>query len=132
MEYILIINSYGVMFAGNRLISHKESEWIGLKPSKKSEVCIFFHRDQIHTIYHENGNKEEFMAEQYNLQYTSSTNLSDQDIVLVRVKGGVSYRGQLIDNIEEEAGEGYWIAPVTNQRMCIYIPKEEVEEIFIL
>jgi hypothetical protein len=132
MEYSLIISSNGVMFAGERLDNNPGSEWTGIKPSKKSDVCIFFKKDQIHTVYHENGSREEFITDNYNSQYSHKTCIPDQDTVLIRVKGGVSYRGQLYDEPIEEMGEGYWITPVIDQRIRIYIPQEEAEEIFVL
>ena len=52
-------------------------------------------------------------------------------VLLLRVKGGVSYRGGVIDLLPGvPVPEGYWLEPSPGSGIVLHIPMEEVEEVF--
>lgn len=132
MEHILVMNSNGVIFAGKLVFNNSSSDWLGIKLSEKSKVHVYINKSQIHLLYHENGDKEVFKKVDNTNEFTPETCIQQQNIMLIRVKGGVSYRGQLHNALIEEMEEGYWIAPTNDLKTILYIPNDEVEEKFSL
>ena len=50
---------------------------------------------------------------------------------MVRVKGGVSYRGSEASAVQElQADHGYWLKPSLHNGIVIYIPQQDVEKVF--
>ena len=52
-------------------------------------------------------------------------------VLLIRVKGGVSYRGGVIDPLPGvPVPEGYWLESSPGSGIVLHVPTEEVEEVF--
>ena len=128
MESILVITKSGIMYSGMTIEDRHENDWLGLRPSKKSEVCIFFPKKHIEKIYHTNGIIESpIVTDAKNSEISSFSN-----IALIRLRGGVSYRGEILENAPDgiSSSSGFWLMPNLNGELIFNIPENEVERIF--
>lgn len=131
--YALIVCESGVMYSGNLLQEYEETlQYIGIKPSQKSDVSLFFLARGISKIYFQNGEIVTKIDEDLKKQSVPDIDINEGDVCLVRVKGGVSYRGQKLDNIPKELPrfDGLYITPNSMQETVICIPEHEIERVF--
>lgn len=133
MGYAMMVCKSGIMYSGELLSEYKEDlKWIGIKPSKKSDVCIYFSADRIKKIYFQNGTS--FVKQESDLREVPKLDLEipENKIVLIRVLGGVSYRGESLSELPEEIKwrEGYWISTSSTRESLIYIPEHEIEKVY--
>lgn len=135
MDYILIVCKSGVMYSGELLQEYREDLiWIGIKPSKQSEICLYFAMDRIKKIYFQNGTSKVKIECDLKEMPELDLEIPEEKILLIRVNGGVSYRGERIKK-EDIPGEisykdGYWISPSTIHETIIYIPENETEKVY--
>lgn len=130
MEHLLLQNLVGSVLAGEHIYGDQDSRWLGLKPSAKSTVTMYMDRGCIHAILHEDGTKKLLRL---GIPREEQTGLAipAEHVLLLRVKGGVSYRGGVIDPLPGvPAPEGYWLEPSPGSGIVLHIPMEEVEEVF--
>ena len=137
MEYILISCKSGVMYSGELLQEYRDDlEWIGIKPSKKSNICLYFDMNRIEKIYFQDGSCKEKVLRDFRKKPKLDLEIPEKNILLVRVMGGVSYRGERIDkeNLPGEIfyKEGFWISPSNIHETIIYVPENEVERVFAI
>ena len=97
--YVMITTDRGISFAGLEK-ECKDRQWRSIKPSSGSETEIYFAADHIMSVIHQDGTKEEYQAgndkEKQNMQRTKD-GIPEGETVMIRVKGGVSYRGTQTD-----------------------------------
>lgn len=137
MDSILIVCKSGVMYSGELLQDYSDDlEWIGIKPSKKSDVCLYFNMNRIAKIYFQDGSSKEKVARDFREKPDLDLEIPEKNILLVRVIGGVSYRGEGFDKNNLPLGipykEGYWISPSAIHETIIYVPENEVERVFFV
>lgn len=139
MESVLIVCLSGVMYAGQLLEELDwEKQWIGIKPSNSSDVLMYFKKDRIKKVYLLNGEKKVLIESDLTEKNTQDLSFPQENIRLIRVKGGVSFRGESISSLEgltqlENAislEDGTLISPSLERETLIYIPNKEVEEVF--
>ncbi len=131
MDNILIKSVLGTMYSGEKVCQDEESEWLGVKPSQKSDIRVFMNKKYIDTIYHIDGTIEKLDCKMNKEQvYAENDLLYEDGVVLIRVKGGLTYRGKTVDKIMDFPQKGYWISPTTIDELLFYIPNKEVEEMF--
>lgn len=130
MAHLLIQNLVGSVLAGELIYDEVDSRWLGLKPSAKSGVTAYFDRAGIQSILHEDGTQEVLRPGVPREEQTELA-IPQGQVLLVRVKGGVSYRGGVIPPLPGvPAPEGYWLEPSPGSGIVLQIPMEEVEEVF--
>ena len=130
MEHLLLQNLVGSVLAGAHIYGDRDSLWLGLKPSAKSTVTMYLDRAHIQSILHEDGTQETLRP---GIPREEQTDLAipTERVLLLRVKGGVSYRGGVIDPLPGvPVPEGYWLEPSPGSGIVLHIPMEEVEEVF--
>ena len=130
MEHLLLQNLVGSVLAGAHIYGDQDSRWLGLKPSAKSTVTMYLDRAHIQSILHEDGTQETLRP---GIPREEQTDLAipTERVRLLRVKGGVSYRGGVIDPLPGvPVPEGYWLEPSPGSGIVLHIPVEEVEEVF--
>jgi|GEM_PF-1932801 len=135
MDYILIICKSGVMYSGQLLQEYSDDlKWIGIKPSTKSDICLYFATDRIKKIYFQDGTSETKIETDLKEMPELDLEIPEENISLIRVKGGVSYCGERIrgEDIPTDIHdkEGYWISPSSIKETIIYIPEYEAEEVY--
>lgn len=132
MESVLIMGKTGVAFAGKLIHHDPKSEWMGIKPSEKSAVTVYYNRLYIQSVLHQNGYEEVFSQEKTSPAYDVEPAFFGGETVLVRVNGGVSYRGCVAEAVADVDGstDGYWISPSPGNGIVIHVPEKEVEEVF--
>lgn len=135
MGYILIICKSGVMYSGQLLQEYSDDlKWVSIKPSTKSNICLYFAADRIKKIYFQDGTSETKIESDLKEIPELDLEIPEENISLIRVKGGVSYRGERISKedipIEIDYKEGYWISPSSIKETIIYIPEYEAEEVY--
>lgn len=133
MSYGLIVCKSGVMYSGKILQDYQSDlKWLGLKPSSKSDICIFFSTDRINKIYFIDGTSID--KTDYNMKKKPEMDLGfpEMNLQLVRVKGGISYRGERIESIPNNLGlsDGMWLATSLKQEIVVYIPHREIEKVY--
>ncbi len=132
MEHLLIMNKNGSAFAGLLTYGDPEGNWIGIRPSSKSEMTVYFEKRSIHSILHEDGRQELLSPETPALPYREDSDIPEGKMLLVRVRGGFSCRGipaEPIEPVLESAG-GYWLQPSKSCGIVIHIPEAAAEEVF--
>lgn len=132
-EHILITSNRGVSFAGIKEHCPK-AQWMAVRPSTKSEIVIFFDVEHIDYIIHQDGTKEEpGRGKEDDIKKDCSTACasSDKTQLLIRVRGGISYRGTMTEKILNKPA-GYWLKPSACGDIVIYAPKTEVERVYSL
>ena len=130
MEHLLLQNLVGSVLAGEHIYGDQDSRWLGLKPSAKSTVTIYMDRACIQSILHEDGTQETIRPSIPREEQTDLGIPTDQ-VLLIRVKGGVSYRGGVIDPLPGvPVPEGYWLESSPGSGIVLHVPTEEVEEVF--
>ena len=130
MEHLLLQNLVGSVLAGAHIYGDRDSRWLGLKPSAKSTVTMYLDRAHLQSILHEDGTQETLRP---GIPREEQTDLAipTERALLLRVKGGVSYRGGVIDPLPGVlVPEGYWLEPSPGSGIVLHIPMEEVEEVF--
>lgn len=135
MSSALIICKSGVMFSGKLLEPYNsDTKWIGIKPSEKSGICMFFQMERIKKIYFEDGTYEIMVDSDLRQQPKLDLEVPDENLVILRIRGGVSYRGEKLESLPEGVTwrEGYWIAPNKKREMIINIPEEEIEKVYAM
>ncbi|AGX41360.1 hypothetical protein [Clostridium saccharobutylicum] len=135
MDYILIICKSGVMYSGQLLQEYSDDlKWVAIKPSTKSNICLYFAADRIKKIYFQDGTSETKIETDLKEIPELDLEIPEENISLIRVKGGISYRGERISkediSTEIHYTEGYWISPSSIKETIIYIPEYEVEEVY--
>lgn len=133
MVSALIVCKSGVMYSGELLEEYNDDlKWIGIKPSTVSDICLFFFTERIKKIYFQDGTSVTKIKSDLRDQTELDLDIPDENILLIRVRGGVSYRGQRLDQVTNEIQwkDGYWISPSTIQETIIYIPEHEVEKVY--
>lgn len=133
MVSALIVCKSGVMYSGELLEEYNDDlKWIGIKPSTVSDICLFFFAERIKKIYFQDGTSVTKIKSDLRDQTELDLDIPDENILLIRVRGGVSYRGQRLDQVTNEIQwkDGYWISPSTIQETIIYIPEHEVEKVY--
>lgn len=139
MESVLIVCLSGVMYAGQLLDDLDfENQWIGIKPSSSSDVLMYFNRDRIKEVYLLNGEKKVLIESDLTEKRALNLNFPENNIQLIRVKGGVTFRGESIlslDGFSQLTGavslnESTLLSPSLERETLIYIPNKEVEEVF--
>lgn len=125
MEHLLLQNLVGSVLAGEHIYGDQDSRWLGLKPSAKSTVTMYLDRAHIQSILHEDGTQETLRP---GIPREEQTDLAipTERVLLLRVKGGVSYRA--LPGVP--VPEGYWLEPSPGSGIVLHIPVEEVEEVF--
>ena len=125
MEHLLLQNLVGSVLAGEHIYG-----WLGLKPSAKSTVTMYMDRACIQSILHEDGTQETIRPSIPREEQTD-LGIPTDHVLLIRVKGGVSYRGGVIDPLPGvPVPEGYWLEPSPGSGIVLHVPTEEVEEVF--
>lgn len=130
MAHIMLICKSGVMYSGELIKEYnKNLKWIGIKPSKKSEVCLFFDSDRVKKIYFEDGNTYTKIESNLKEKPAFDLEVPENSNVLIRVKGGVTYIGEKLIELHEEITpkQGLWISPSNIKETIIYIPESEIE-----
>lgn len=142
-EHILITSNRGVSFAGIKEHCPK-AQWMAVRPSIKSEIVIFFDVEHIDYIIHQDGTKEEpgrgkeddiqkedGIKKEDDIKKDCSTACasSDKTQLLIRVRGGISYRGTMTEKILNKPA-GYWLKPSACGDIVIYAPETEVERVY--
>lgn len=131
--YVMITTDRGISFAGLEK-ECKDRQWRSIKPSSGSETEIYFAADHIMSVIHQDGTKEEYQAgndkEKQNMQRTKD-GTPEGETVMIRVKGGVSYRGTQTDAITEKP-DGHWLKPSAEGDIIIYVPEKEAEKVYRL
>lgn len=139
MESVLIVCLSGVMYAGQLLEEFNfENQWIGIKPSSVSDVLMYFNRDRIKEVYLLNGEKKVLIEFDLTEKRELNLNFPENNVQLIRVKGGVTFRGEGIlslDGFSQLTGgvsldEGTLLSPSLERETLIYIPNKEVEGVF--
>ncbi|MCR4944081.1 MAG: hypothetical protein K5986_06425 [Clostridium sp.] len=135
MDYILIVCKSGVMYSGQLLQEYNNDlKWVGIKPSTKSDICLYFNMDRIAKIYFQDGSVEVKIQRDFREMPEMDLKIPEDNIALVRVNGGVSYRGEKISKecLPKEINykEGYWISPSSIRETIIYIPEYEVKKVY--
>lgn len=133
MESVLIMCASGVMYSGELLETFSEKQsWIGIKPSKCSDILMYFSMNRITKIYFQSG--ESYINKKTDLCSKPELDLGipEQDVVLLRVKGGVAFRGQSLFSLPEDISwkDGRWITPTTALETIIYVPEYEIEKVY--
>ena len=132
-EHILITSNRGVSFAGIKEHCPK-AQWMAVRPSIKSEIVIFFDVEHIDYIIHQDGTKEEpgrGKEDDIKKDCGAACASSDKTQLLIRVRGGISYRGTMTEKILNKPA-GYWLKPSACGDIVIYAPKTEVERVYSL
>lgn len=84
----------------------------------------------IQSILHEDGTQETIRPSIPREEQTD-LGIPIDHVLLIRVKGGVSYRGGVIDPLPGvPVPEGYWLEPSPGSGIVLHVPTEEVEEVF--
>lgn len=139
MESVLIICLSGVMYAGQLLQElNLDEEWIAIKPSKSSRLLMYFKKERIKDVYLLNGEKKELIKSDLTQKAELDLHFPKKNVRIVRVKGGVSFRGENFASLESFGSlagnislvKGLLISPSLEQETLIYIPNEEIEEVF--
>ena len=132
-EHILITSNRGVSFAGIKEHCPK-AQWMAVRPSTKSEIVIFFDVEHIDYIIHQDGTKEEpgrGKEDDIKKDCGAACASSDKTQLLIRVRGGISYRGTMTEKILNKPA-GYWLKPSACGDIVIYAPETEVERVYSL
>lgn len=132
-EHILITSNRGVSFAGIKENCPK-AQWMAVRPSTKSEIVIFFDVEHIDYIIHQDGTKEEpgrGKEDDIKKDCGAACASSDKTQLLIRVRGGISYRGTMTEKILNKPA-GYWLKPSACGDIVIYAPETEVERVYSL
>ena len=130
-EHILITSNRGVSFAGIKEHCPK-AQWMAVRPSIKSEIVIFFDVEHIDYIIHQDGTKEEpgrGKEDDIKKDCGAACASSDKTQLLIRVRGGISYRGTMTEKILNKPA-GYWLKPSACGDIVIYAPETEVERVY--
>lgn len=130
-EHILITSDRGVSFAGIKEHCPK-AQWMAVRPSTKSEIVIFFDVEHIDYIIHQDGTKEEpgrGKEDDIKKDCGAACASSDKTQLLIRVRGGISYRGTMTEKILNKPA-GYWLKPSACGDIVIYAPETEVERVY--
>lgn len=130
-EHILITSNRGVSFAGIKEHCPK-AQWMAVRPSTKSEIVIFFDVEHIDYIIHQDGTKEEpgrGKEDDIKKDCGAACASSDKTQLLIRVRGGISYRGTMTEKILNKPA-GYWLKPSACGDIVIYAPETEVERVY--
>ena len=129
MEHLLLQNLVGSVLAGEHIYGDQDSRWLGLKPSAKSTVTMYMDRACIQSILHEDGTQETIRPSIPREEQTD-LGIPTDHVLLIRVKGGVSYRGGVIDPLPGvPVPFGYWLERSPGSGIVLHVPTEEVEEV---
>ena len=130
-KHVLITTVSGTAFAGQLLDETEKTDWIGLKPGSQSGVIIYFHKNFIQSILLEDGGKKTYEPLVSGYLFQEESRIPVNNVLMVRVKGGVSYRGSEASAVQElQAEHGYWLKPSLHNGIVIYIPQQDVEKVF--
>lgn len=133
MESVLIMCSSGVMYSGELLEAFSEKRsWIGIKPSKYSDILMYFSMNRIKKIYFQCGEAYINIDTDLCSKPELDLDIPEQDVVLLRVKGGITYRGQRLVSLPNDISwkDGRWITPTATLETIIYVPEYEVEKVY--
>lgn len=132
MKHLLVKIMSGTIFAGEIVPDNEDDMWLGIRQSGRSDILIFINKDFIETIYYINGEVERYKSTEQRKDGSEKSIIPEDDLKLIRVKGGISYRGSVNKSICDKFQDGYWIMPTKINDIRIYIPFSEVEEVFSL
>lgn len=135
MDYILLVCKSGVMYSGKLLMEYNEDlNWVGIKPSTKSDICLYFNMNRVEKIYFQDGKVEVKVERNFEEKPLLDLEIPEENILLIRVNGGVSYRGEKIskEDLPKEINyrDGYWISTSSVKETIIYIPEYEVKQLW--
>jgi hypothetical protein len=133
MESVLIMCSSGVMYSGELLETFSEKKsWIGIKPSKRSDILMYFSMKRIKKIYFQSGEAYINIDTDLCSKPELDLDIPEQDVVLLRVIGGITYRGQSLFSLPDDISwkDGRWITPTTELETIIYVPEYEIEKVY--
>lgn len=131
MSYQLIISQDGIAYAGRVLENVDSDQWLGLQPSPKSGVRIFFCADVIASIYQEDGTYINFKPVESCA--SNRVQIPNGPLALYRVQGNISFRGLPVvkpENLPQEQ-PGCWVMPVGEKAgILLFLPENEIEGTF--
>lgn len=133
MESVLVVCLSGVMYAGTLLEKFiSDMKWIGIKPSSSSGILMYFSMDRIKKIYFQNGESKTIWESDLTIKQESNLTIPNDNIIMLRVNGGVTFRGERIDSVPDMSlqKDGIWITPSLEREAIIYIPDYEVEKVY--
>ncbi|MCX7842324.1 MAG: hypothetical protein N2489_04545 [Clostridia bacterium] len=133
MDFALIVCISGVMYAGKLLSDYNDKAlWTGIKPSPSSDICLYFNTNRIKKIFFLDGTSATRIETDLKEKPEYDLDIPQEDVVLIRVKGGVSFRGQNLKQLPEGIPfrEGYWISTSAVQETLVYIPEHEIEKVY--
>ena len=129
--HALVRTADGTAFAGLLTEACEQPEWIAVKPSSKSDVTVYFNKSCVCSVLYEDGRQTDYAPALRNCAF-EETEIPEKNVIMVRVKGGVSYRGSSVQPVSKDRESGYWLIPCTGSGIVIFIPEVETERVFVL
>lgn len=128
MNRIVITNSHLISYSGEVVLQDDAINLVGIKPSIKSKMCVFFKKEDIYRVIYPDGKTTVYNE----LDDKHTTEEIVEDGILVRLDNGVAFRGvkeaSIIGKWTEE--EGFFLYPTKSKNMFFWIPQDEVKQIY--
>ena len=127
MDRIVVTNSHLISYSGEVIFEGESNEFIGLRPSVKSEVCVFFRKSDIYRIIYSNGRNDIYNEIQ---DSQAPEEITDQSI-LVKLNNGASFRGAREESIWwMHREDGFFLYPIKSKNIFFWIPESEIKKIY--